>query len=259
VPFHLLPEIAFRPEEQVSTPAALIPVTYPGDANTETSRIVRIEPFKRNVLITQHRPQMADFHEYKWLLKHGSTEFWYDKPQRAFFRQTNAIEGSSFELPDLPPLSEARPVSLETPTVWASRVFTTPTDDEVYGRTTSQIIDGGNTAACHKCSKKNSEVPDYTPLLYCLVLTTFQASNPFIHGAHFNGRQIYKIIKCGSREAATTEAFNAAGVNGWNVAFSCIMRLGEDFEERNGIASPVKELWMLGKEEKDKSVVRVFY
>jgi hypothetical protein len=255
----MLPETLFRPEEQVSTPAALIPVIYSGKTFSRNSRVVRIEPFKRNVLVTQHRSQVADFQEYKWILKHGSTEFWYDKPQRAFFRQTKAVEGSSFEVPDLSPLFEARPVSLETPKLWASRAFTTPRDNDVYNCTAGHTTDSGNTNTCHQCSMEKSEALKDTPLLYCLVLTTFQASNPFVHGAHFNGRQIYKIVKCGSREAAATEAFFAAGANGWNVAFSCVMRLGEDFEERFGKVTPVEELWMLAEEEEDKNVVRVFY
>jgi hypothetical protein len=86
-----------------------------------------------------------------------------------------------------------------------------------------------------------------------------QASTPFVHGAHFNGRQIYKMIKCGSRAAAISEAFYATGVNGWNVAFSCVMRVGEDFEERSGKATPVEELWMLAEEEEESEHVRVFY
>jgi hypothetical protein len=67
--------------------------------------------------------------------------------------------------------------------------------------------------------------------LYWTVFTGYQASNPFIHGAHFNGRAIYELVTCASREAATAEAVYAAGVNGWNVAFSCVTRLSEAFNK----------------------------
>jgi hypothetical protein len=157
-------------------------------------------------------------------------------------------------------LYDARPVSLETPRLWASRALTAPTDDDVYDCTAGHTIDGGYTGTCHQCSEEKSDALDETPLVYCLIFTTCQASTPFVHGAHFNGRQIYKMIKCGSRAAAISEAFYATGVNGWNVAFSCVMRVGEDFEERSGKATPVEELWMLAEEEEEESEhVRVFY
>jgi hypothetical protein len=69
------------------------------------------------------------------------------------------------------------------------------------------------------------------------------------------------VVKCGSREAAVFEAFYATGANGWHVAFSCVMRLGEDFRKRSGKTIAVKELWMLAEkeEEEDKDAIRVFY
>jgi hypothetical protein len=225
----------------------------------ETSRMVHITPSKRNTLTTQHRAYAADLEEYRWLLKHGVTEIWYEKPSRAYLKQMKALEGSGCEPKDLSAIYDARPVSLETTKVWASRALTTPTDDDVYGCTVGHITDGGYTGACHQCSEEKSEALEETALVYSIVLTTYQASNPFIHGSHFNGKPIYKVIRCGSRDAATAEAFYAAGVNGWNVAFSCVTRLDETFEERSGKTKKVDELWMLAEGEEDKETIRVFY
>jgi hypothetical protein len=238
-----------------------LPVNYSGESVLETSRIVHIVPFKRNVFITQHAPQTADLEEYKWLLKYANTELWYEKPHRSFFRQMKALEGISYELPDPLPLFDARPVSLETPRLCASRALTTPTDDDIYDCTSGHTVEGGYASTCHQCSEQKSEALEATDLVYYLVLTTYQASNPFIHGSHFNGRQIYKMIKCGSREAAAAEAFYTTGVNGWNVAFSCVTRLGEGFDDRNGTAEKMEELWMLATDEDndDENSVRVFY
>jgi hypothetical protein len=239
----------------------LVPLNYSGESVLENSRIVRITPFKRNVLVTQHSLQAADLEEYKWILKHGNTEVWYEKPQRSFFKQMKTLEGCSYELPELLPLFDARPVSLETPKLWASCALTTPTDDDVYDCTAGHAAEGTYTSTCHQCSEEKSEALDATSLVYYLILTTCQASNPFVHGSHFNGRQIYKMIKCGSREAAIAEAFYATGVNGWNIAFSCVTRLGEGFDDRNGNAQKVEELWILAEEDDDEdaSSVRVFY
>lgn len=217
-----------------------------------SSRVVRIVPFRRSVFTTQHRVHAADFEEHKWILKFGSPDFWYEKPARSYLRNIKGPEG-------LLHLLNARPVSLETPKVWASHALTTPTDDDIYDCPAGHVLDGGYAATCHHCTDEKSEALDNTPLVYYLVLSTCQASDPFIHGAHFNGCQIYKLVKCGSREAAVAEAFYTAGVNGWSVAFSCVMRLGEDFEERSGKVKRVDELWMLAEEEEDEDAVRVFY
>lgn len=239
----------------------MIPVNYSGESPLETTRIVRIEPFKRNVFVTQHSPQAADLEEFKWLLIYGGTELWYEKPSRSLFKQMKSLEGFSYNLPELQPLADARPVSLEIPKLLASRALTTPTDDDLFECMAGHVFEGGLAGTCHQCSEEKSEELDATSLVYNLILTTYQASDSFAHGSHFNGKQIYKIIRCGSREAATSEAFYAAGVNGWNVAFSCVTRLGEGFEDRYGLGKKIEELYMLAEEEdeSDDDAVRVFY
>jgi hypothetical protein len=237
-----------------------VPVNYAGESLLETSRIVRIEPFKRNVLVTQHCPQAADLAEYKWLLQLANTEIWYEKPPKNFLRQMKALEGTGFDTLELVPLYDARPVSLETPRLWASRALSTPTDDDVYDCTAGHTTEDGYASTCHRCSEEKSEALDATSLQYCLIMTTCQASNPFIHGSHFNGRQIYKIVKCGSREAAVSEAFYATGVNGWNIAFSCVLRLGEGFDDRIGKMLRVEELWQLADDDhNDEESIGVFF
>ena len=222
--------------------------------------MIRITPSKRNALVTQHRSYPADLEEYRWLLKCGITEVWYEKPSRAYLKAMKALEASGREVADVTPIFDARPVSLETPKVWASRALTTPTDDDVYHCTAGHTIDGGYSGTCHQCSEEKSEALEDISLIYWIVFTTYQASNPFIHGAHFNGRPIYKLVKCGSREAATAEAFYAAGVNGWNVAFSCVTRLDETFEDGNGQVEKVEELWMLAEDAVEpQESVRAFY
>ncbi|KAI0603586.1 hypothetical protein TUN199_12329, partial [Pyrenophora tritici-repentis] len=42
-------------------------------------------------------------------------------------------------------------------------------------------------------------------------IETQEAADPFVHGSHFHGKQIYKLIKCGSRDAAVSEAYHSAG------------------------------------------------
>jgi hypothetical protein len=253
-------EIPFMPEVEVETPTQFLPVQYSGESVLDiASRVLRIAPFRRNVFITRHRAHAADYKEYEWLIKYGSTELWYEKPSKAHLRSIKTLEVNRWAPDELLPLLKARPVSLMTPRVWASAAVTTPTDDDVFECSAGHTIDDGYAGICHQCTDEKSEALESTPLVYCLVLSTCQASDPFIYGAHFNGRQIYKLVKCGSREAAAAEAFYATGVNGWNLAFSCVMKLGKDFEDRSGKAKKIKELWMLAEEEEDEKVVRLFY
>jgi hypothetical protein len=141
------------------------------------------------------------------------------------------------------------------PKLCVGSALTVPTDDDIFCCNAGHGADD-LTGACAQCTDEKSEALDATDLVYCIVLSTFQANDPFIHGAHFNGKQVYKLIKCGSREAAVSEAFYAAG-SGWNVAFSCVMRADENFDEDK--MKKVDELWMLGEDEEDEDAVRVFY
>ncbi|CAG5190075.1 uncharacterized protein ALTATR162_LOCUS12123 [Alternaria atra] len=246
---------SFSPPE-VETPNQFIKVQYSNDSTSDfASRVIRIGPFRRNLLMTRHPAHVADYKEFEWLLKHGSSEIWYEKPTKANLRSIRTLEAPD----ELLPLLNARPVSLETPKVWASMAMTTATNDGIFECTAGHVIDDGYAGTCHECTDATSEALENTPLVYCLVFSTYQASDPFIHGAHFNGRPIYKLVKCGSREAAVAEAFYAAGVNDWSLAFSCVTKLGEDFEERPGTAKKVNELWMLAEEEDDVKTIKVFY
>ncbi|KAL1598866.1 hypothetical protein SLS60_008009 [Paraconiothyrium brasiliense] len=245
--------------KEASAPADLIPVQYSGDSLLDMGRVVRITPFKRNVLVTTHRAQIADFEEIKWILQHGGTDVWYQKPKRSWLRQQETLETSGPDIEELQSLENARPVSLETPRIWASSALVTPTDDDLFDCTAGHTIDDAFSGACPICTDEKSEALDGTPLIYHVVLSTCQASEPFIHGAHFNGRQIYRLIRCGSRDAAAAEAFYASGVNGWSVVFSCVMRADDELEGSEGKIKRVDELWMLGEDEEDDDCTRVFF
>jgi hypothetical protein len=69
------------------------------------------------------------------------------------------------------------------------------------------------------------------------------------------------MVQCGSREAAMSEAFYATGANGWSIAFTCAVRLGEGFDDENGNAQRVEKFGKLAEEDvhQDDDTVRVFY
>ncbi|KAI8931198.1 hypothetical protein NX059_011548 [Plenodomus lindquistii] len=247
-------------EDEVSTPNLFLPVRYSGEsAHEAASRMIRIAPFRRSVLVTRHHARAADFEEYRWILKYGSPEQWYERPSRSALMNLRYHGNPRCPIEPLEALTNARPVSLENPRVWASAALVTPSDDNIYECTAKHDTIGNYTGICSTCTEEKSEALESTPLVYYVVLSTCQASDPFVHGTHFNGKQIYKLVKCGSREAAVAEAFYAAGVNGWSVAFACVTRLGEDFDERFGDVEKMDHLWELSEETEYEDVVRAFY
>lgn len=243
--------------DKISSPTELLPSRYFGESTPEASRIVQVQPFRRTVLLTHHRARGADLMQHQWLFKHATSEVWYEKPVKTFYELPHMMTSES-------PVDKAGPypIALGTPRVWASAALTTPQDDDIYDCTANHSRDSDFMGTCAQCTDEKSEALDNTELVYCLVISTTHSiernygmpgQNVFTHG-----RQIYKLIKCGSREAAAVEAFYTAGCQGWNVLFSCVMRVGETFEERNGKVERVENLWKLA-EEKAGDGIRVFY
>ncbi|KAI5365616.1 hypothetical protein J4E82_011348 [Alternaria postmessia] len=240
----------------VDTPCQFIQVQYSNCPPSDSANLmIRITPHFRNASVSKHAASMADYKEFEWLLTHGTSGVWYEKPTNAYLRSV----GTPGAPQELTPLLDARPVSIETPKVWASKPTTTSIDDRILECVAAHDINEGYAESCLECTIAKSEALKNTPLVYCLVFGTYQARDPYIHASHFNGRQIYKLVKCGSREAVVAEAFYTAGIEGWSLVFSCVMKLGEGFEERSKTAKKVDKLWMLAEEDDDENNIKVFY
>lgn len=204
----------------------------------------------------RHQAYAADYQEYEWLFRHADTGIWYEKPSKSSSSKHHPKrDDEPFSTPQDKVLAvpNAKPLSLELPKVWASAALTTLLDD----------VSRGTDAASSSGSQYQSTSlaqSDSMPLVYCLVISTFDADHTFPPQVHYKGRHIYKLIKCGSREAAVLEAFYAAGVHGWNVLFTCVMRLGEEFEDKAGKAMKVRLAQLArGESEGEKEGVSLFY
>ncbi|OWY50689.1 hypothetical protein AALT_g11860 [Alternaria alternata] len=240
----------------VDTPCQFFQVQYSHcPPSGSASLMIRITPHSRNASVSKHEASMADYKEFEWLLRHGSSGVWYEKPTNADLRSTETPGAPQ----ELTPLLDAQPVSIGTPKVWASKPTTTPTDDRILTCVAAHDMGKGYAESCPECTIAKSKALKATPLVHYLVFGSYQATGPHPHSAHFNGRQIYKLVKCGSREAVLEEAFYAVGVNGWNLDFSCVMKLGEGVEERSKTAKRVDKLWMLAEEDDDENNIKVFY
>ncbi|OCK73970.1 hypothetical protein K432DRAFT_311667 [Lepidopterella palustris CBS 459.81] len=244
--------------ERISSHTDLIPLRYSGETDVEMDRILRIMPFKRNVYVVSHGACPSDFAQYSWILNHGVTERWYEQPSPELQHRMAVMEAADC-LPEsfLVGLEHPNPLTVPVPRVWASAALTTPTDDDIYDCLAGHSVDEDFAGACHQCTDEKSEALDRSSLVYYLVLSTFQGS---VLNTAGSGKAIYRIVKCGRREAAAAEAFYAAGVNGWNVVFSCVTKDGEGFAECRGKeVDRLENLWRFVDNVEDGGKMRVFY
>lgn len=161
------------------------------------------------------------------------------------------------------PSSVAKPAEIHVPKVWASAALTTPTDKKIHVCAAAHKHDSDEDSlvmTCRRCTDKKANALQATELAYCLVFNSTQVTEYMPPNNSTGGKQIYKLVKCGSREAAVAEVFHAVGLNGWNLVFSCVMRASDDVEERGAKFKRVGDLWMLaGTDHDDEEGYRVFY
>ena len=235
---------------------------YDSDDDSDDERNVRILPAGRNVFKTTHGASAIDFEQVKWLLRYGTTELWYEKPSNALLKRMKRAEADGHEADELA-MSIAKPAEIQVPKVWASAALTTPTDKKVHVCAAAHKHDSDEDSlvmTCRRCTDKKANALQATELAYCLVFNSTQIPEYMPLNNTTGVKQIYKLVKCGSREAAVAEVFHAVGLNGWNLVFSCVMRASDDVEERGAKFKRVGDLWMLaGTDHDDEEGYRVFY
>lgn len=250
----------YHPEFEVSFVETFIPVKYSGECVSDPSRLTRILPFRRNVFITTHRAHPADLNEFEWLFKYGTTETWYERPSKALLKRLEAVSRSGRETDELVS-SNPKSNEIQTPKVWASAALTTPLDDDVCKCIADHTRNSTATSyisTCRQCTAEKTKALSATDLVYCLVFNSLQAHETFIPGAATaGGRQIFKLVKCGSRAAAIAEIFHATGLHGWNMVFSCVMRNDNDIGNIGGEMARVEKLWMLS--DYPRGPIQIFY
>lgn len=211
------------------------------------------------MLREHHQAEIADFEEFRWIIQYGDTDVWYKKPSRMRLRQMARQERAGREPEDLPVHEDfVAPLIIEVPRVWASAALTTSVDDDITECKSSHTI-SPDSDVCEACTEEKIEALSSTPLQYCVVVSAWQAGKTTACGKFYHiGACAYRIIRCGSREAAISNAMHVARF-GWNVVFSCVLRLGETSDERSGPFERVDELWNLAEEVEDESTIRIFY
>jgi hypothetical protein len=234
------PPPSTRPLPVVTSPAELIEGFKPS--------IVQISPYKREVLTTFHRAYPTDFEEFKWLLQYGETEVWYSKPRKSLLNKLATYHHFSDGKEALTPCGNALQACLEFPKVWISSVLTTEVYEDDYD-SEYESKDGARS----QCTAAS--------LSYYLVFATSNRMNmgPELYGRTYVGETIFKLVRCGSREAATAETFYASGVNGLNLVFSCVMRQDQALDTFQGKVRKVDELSKVAERHRNVDLMRVFY
>ncbi len=162
------------------------------------------------------------------------------------------------------PVNTLKPSEIQTPKILMSSALITPLNDDISDCNVEHDASVPRRSCirrCRPCTDAKFQALQATDLAYHLVFNTTQALDLFAPGGSpTGGRHIYKLVKCGSREAAVAEIFHATGTNGWNLVFSCVTRASENVIERGGKFTRVKKLWMLADDEgDDKDSVKIFY
>jgi hypothetical protein len=249
-------------ETVAKDPARLIPERYPGNSLGGGLFFTILSDMPVKILMYFDEARQADLQGYEWLLRYGSSKQWYEKPSRCEIQQleVSRLRGEPQQTTyprELTRCAETSLSRLDTVKVWASASLTTPRDP--IRCISDHCQSTGYPETCRLCTEAYKD----TELVYCVVFETrafISVSGAGSLDSGFSSAEpLYSYVRCGSREAAVKEVLFAVGLNGWTVAFSCVFRLGESFEDSRDRVEKVDNLCQLTWESADSSVARIFY
>lgn len=207
----------------------------------------------RTTLRETHQAEPGDFEEFKWIIQYGDTNVWYTKPGRIRLRQMARQERTGREPDPLPVIEDPNIVAEFIATTWATAALRTPLSYELGCCSSGHSVD--SDMACESCKEEKQEALSSISLQYCIVIAAWHDSNA---RSRMLKDRIYSLIRCGSREAAVSAAHASATI-GCSTLFSCVLRLGETPDDRNGPFERVDDIWDLAEEANDLTTIRVFY
>lgn len=225
----------------------------------KNSQFLALGPERKSCIREMHQAEPGDFEEIKWILQYGDTEVWYAKPGKLQLRQMARQERAGREPDALPMVRGQRVANIANVRVWASAALSTPLIYELGCCSSGHSVDS-DLACCLPCKEEKQDALASISLQYCVVSSTYNVEtdeNPRGRGCWFMER-MYSLTRCGSREAAASAAYSMA-LQGQEVVFSCVMRLGETPDDRSGPFERVDEIWDLADEANDLNSIRVFY
>lgn len=239
-------------------------------SQSQQDRCVYLVPYSREAYITTHPATQYDFTQWLPLLALGATETWYRfstaKDKIVYTNQSLPLLAPPN--PNLVPLSDPKPVGLRLARIAATAALRPPSPPSVPvkyedGSKPAQpnlvylsiqaSITGYTNRFNDRWDHPDRDLPDrHLPDL---------ADNSLI------GQNIYRVIRCGSREEAASRAFYDAGGNRWSTVFTCAVVAGArslsgrvmvyDAEAYERVSS-VEELVEDGVEMKGQKI-KVFY
>jgi hypothetical protein len=208
-----------------------------------------------HILMSHHPAEMVDFKEFEWIIKFGPSSSWCVKPSASEIERLSQPRNCGTEPWEVPKCTSSILTRLDTVKVWAAAPLTTPLDDIVFECTVDGHSQRNDLGPCRSCTAGKSAAVKGTQLVYYLVFETQEHNGvlPFPDS-------LYKLIKCGSREAAVEQVLLGSGINGWNLVFSCIFRYRECFNDFSGSGiRRVNSLWGLSEDAEDQQMIRVFF
>lgn len=194
------------------------------ESHSQQDRCVYLVPYDREAYITTHPATHYDFTQWLPLLALGATETWYKfstaKDKIVYTNQSLPLLAPPN--PNLVPLADPRPVGLRLVRIAATAALrppssppvpvkyedgSKPTQPDLVYLSIQASITGNTTRLNDRWDHPDRNLPDL-------------ADNSLV------GQNIYRVIRCGSREEAAAQAFYYAGGNRWSTVFTCAVVAG---------------------------------
>lgn len=200
------------------------------ESQFQQDRCVYLGPYDREAYITTHPATHYDFTQWLPLLALGAQETWYKsstaKDKIVYTNQSLPLLAAPN--PNLVPLSDPRPVGLRLARIAATAALRPSSSPPVpvkyedgskpvppnlvYLSIQASITGNTNRRLNDRWDHPDRDVPD--------------RNLPDLADNSLAGQNIYRVIRCGSREEAAAQAFYYAGGNRWSTVFTCAVVAG---------------------------------
>ncbi|KAL2827675.1 hypothetical protein BJY01DRAFT_135806 [Aspergillus pseudoustus] len=190
-------------------------------------RLVLLGPFTRPAYITTHAASRYDFTHWLPLLALGAPETWYA------FSNNDSVISTSLKQPLLAapntylrPLGDPRPVGLRIPRISANDPLH-PHHSSLSAPKLKTEAEASPAAGQQDLDliylSIQSSITGHTTHRSGRWVSPERGMMPDLAGSGTTGSSIYRVVRCGSREEAATQAFYAAGGNRWSTLFTCVV------------------------------------
>lgn len=239
-------------------------------------KVVLLVAFSVKCFTTYHTSTPIDLDRYLPLLKYAREGAWHYLPSPEQLSRLAGLEENRLGPVSLTPAVGVTPTKQEIPWVHGDVALRTvetvseaPCQNPAHDRMSAQRSEDGDTAilaaisskrrsanSCRRCGQAKQRALQDCEIVYLSVVRTIghvrggYIPPPPVQPGQIEDAagqtEVYKVIRSGSRDAATANAFYNAGAEGHSTVFTCAVRKDIDWSivAEEGVRR-VDELWQL--------------